>query len=64
MSLTEQIQLELAALPLAQQQRVLDFIHALQRKQTDDDGAVGEASVQLAIEVLEPEDFSTWEKAR
>ena len=62
MSISEQIQKEVLALPPAEQRRVLEFIHALREELADEQSALGQASLRLAGKILDPEDFSSWEK--
>ena len=63
MSVTEQIQLELVALPLTQQQRVLNFIQGLRRQLADEEhSALAKAGAELAAEIWPTDDFSDWEE--
>lgn len=62
MSIHEQIQIEVSGLPPAQQQQVLEFVQALKHELDDEDKTMGEAALKLAAKVLEPEDFSDWDK--
>lgn len=61
MSISEQIQLEIASLPPVQQKRVLDFIQALHQELENEDKAIGEASVKIMGRTMDPDDFSEWE---